>query len=77
MAIQVFPLPLSGIHEGFNPEDTPEKFSGYMNNVRPVDTLETRIRLGQRPGLKKWASQQIGGEAQAIIEMGIVSAIAE
>ena len=77
MAIQVLPLPLSGIHKGFSPEDTPDKYSGHMNNVRPVDNLETRIRLGQRPGLKKWATQQIGGEAQPIIEMGVVSAIAD
>ena len=69
--------PIKGISRGLPTDKEQPTTSGYMNNVRPVDTLETRIRLGQRPGLKKWASQQIGGEAQAIIEMGIVSAIAE
>jgi len=70
-----FPLPISGLHKGFAPEETPERFSPDMNNVRPVDVLEARIRLGQRPGLKKWAVANIGGDNQPIVELGVVSAV--
>ncbi len=48
-----------------------------MNNVRPIDTLERRLRLGQRPGLDKWgAGTQIGAAEQPVVAMVIVAVVA-
>ena len=69
------PLPIAGIFKGFNPENTDPKYSNDMSNVRPIDVLEDRVRLGQRPGLKRWCAQQIGGEARPIIEMGLLDKV--
>lgn len=55
-----FGLPIKGFSEGFPVENQPANTSGSMNNVRPTDVLEGRIRLGQRPPLDKAYSQQIG-----------------
>jgi hypothetical protein len=61
-----FVLPVRGVNYGFPVDKTPPAYSGYMDNVRPRDTLENRIRLGQRPGLEKAYSQQIGGASSPI-----------
>ena len=70
------PLPLKGTSKGF-PIDKEEKTtSGYMNNVRPDDVLEKRLRLGQRPGIDKWgAGTQIGGIEQPVVFLVVVSAV--
>jgi len=47
-------LPIKGIFKGMTFDKNPNLTSGYMNNVRPRDVLENRIRIGQRPGLDKW-----------------------
>jgi hypothetical protein len=47
-----------------------------MNNVRPVDVLERQLRLGQRPGLSKWSTDQIGAAEQPVVAMTIVAAVA-
>jgi hypothetical protein len=47
----------------------PPLTSGDMNNVRPRDVLENRIRMGQRPGLDKRYAQQIGGASASIVAM--------
>ena len=47
-----------------------------MNNVRPTDTYERRIRLGQRPALDKWSDDQIGAAEQPVVYMTFVSSIA-
>lgn len=73
MATVKFPIPIGGVFYGFNPEDTSGQYSQNMLNCRPLDTLENKIRLGQRPGLKKLYTDQISGSAQAIVEMGYVS----
>ena len=73
MALQEFPLPIQGFSEGVGVGDTPQQFSGYLNNVRPLDTLERRLRLGQRPGLDKKYSQQIAGLSGPIVAIGSVS----
>lgn len=51
--IEIF-LPIKGLFKGLAFDKNPNLTSGYMNNVRPRDTLENRIRIGQRPGLDKW-----------------------
>lgn len=73
MANKNFSLPVKGVNYGFPVDKTPPTHSGYMNNVRLRDTLENRIRLGQRPGLKKAYSQQIGGADSLIKALGSVT----
>lgn len=70
-----FPLPLGGLSEGLPVSNESGATSGYMSDVRPRDVLEKRMRLGQRPGLKKAYSQQIGGDAAAIVWLGSVTTV--
>ena len=74
---QELPLPVKGISKGFGVDKEERLFSSYMNNVRPTDVLETKIRLGQRPGLDKWGSgDQIGAAEQPVVAMCTVSTVA-
>ena len=68
-------LPYKGVNKGATVVVTPEEFSTNMNNVRPVDVLERRIRLGQRPGLKKFSSVRVGADNQPIVFICSVSSI--
>lgn len=72
---QEFPPPMKGYSEGFDVSDTPNEYSSYMNNVRPVDTLERKLRLGQRPGLDKAYTQQIASVAGPIVEILSVTVV--
>lgn len=69
-------LPIKGISKGISVDKESPITSGYMNNVRPEDVLEKRIRLGKRPGLDKWSDTQIGGAEFPIIAMTVVSTLA-
>jgi hypothetical protein len=69
------PVPIQGISKGVPVDKESPATSGYMNNVRPTDTLEGRIRLGQRPGLDKWSTDQIGDVEQPIVAFCVVSAV--
>ena len=66
-------LPLQGINKGLSVVDVPGVHSAYMNNVRARDVLEKRVRLGQRPGLAKWSTDQVGGEEQPVVAICSVS----
>ena len=69
--------PIKGVSKGLPVDKEHPTTSGYMNNVRPIDTLERRLRLGQRPGLDKWgAGTQIGAAEQPVVAMCIVAAVA-
>ena len=70
-----FNLPLQGYSRGLIPGNEQPMTSPYMSNVRPRDTLEGWIRLGQRPGLKKAYSQQIGGAASPVVWIGCVTTL--
>ena len=70
------PSPIQGISKGVPVDKESPATSGYMNNVRPVDTLERKIRLGQRPGLDKWSTDQIGASEQPVVCMVVVAATA-
>lgn len=70
-----FQLPYQGINEALPVSNEPGATSGYMSNVRPRDVLERRLRLGQRPGLKKAYSQQIGGDDIPIVELLSVTTV--
>ena len=68
--------PIKGISKGLPVDKEPPTTSGYMNNVRPVDVLETQLRLGQRPGLDKWgAGTQIGDSEQPVVACCVVAAV--
>lgn len=72
-----FPLPIKGVSYGMPVDSQPAATSGHMNNCRPIDVLEGRVRIGQRPGLDKWgAGDQIGGAEQPIVAMCVVSSVA-
>lgn len=73
--MQEWIIPIKGVSSGLPVDKEDPATSGYMSNVRPKDTLEKRIRLGQRPGLDKWSATQIGSNEQPIVFMCVVSAI--
>jgi len=75
MAVQEIQQPLGGYSEGLPIERQQQATSGYMKNCRPRDVLEGKLRLGQRPGLKKAYSQQIGGATAPIIELLSITVI--
>lgn len=55
------PFPIHGLHEGLAAEKQPPTTSPHLKNVRPMDVEEERARGGQRPGLVKAYSTQVGG----------------
>lgn len=69
-------LPLKGINKGVAVCYVPTEYSSDMMNVRPVDVLDKRVRLGKRPGLKKWgAGTQIGGSSQPVVAITSVASV--
>jgi hypothetical protein len=71
------PPPIQGISKGVPVDKESPATSGDMNNVRPTDAKEKRIRIGQRPGLDKWgAGTQVGAAEQPVVAMCIVSTVA-
>jgi len=47
-----------------------------MKNMRLYDTLDTRARGGQRPGLDKWGDgDQIGAAEQPVVAIVTVSSV--
>ena len=53
-------FPMRGINKNWATSTQPQFTSGRMNNVRPIDVLNDRARGGQRPGLSRHFSQQLG-----------------
>lgn len=69
-------VPLKGLFKGASSGDLPSLTSEHLNNVRPRDVLENKIRVGQRPGLDKWgAGTQIGADAQPVVFITSVSSV--
>lgn len=69
-------LPLKGINKGVAVCYVPTEYSSDMMNVRPIDVLDKRLRLGKRPGLKKWgAGTQIGSSAQPVVDICSVAIV--
>ena len=60
-------IPYKGINKGSSVSMAPSEYSSNINNVRPSDVLEKRIRMGQRPGLTKWSTDQVGGTEQPVV----------
>jgi len=68
--------PIKGLFRGSLTGHAPELTSENMNNVRPVDVQEKRVRIGQRPGLDKWANGTLVGAAeQPVVAMTFVSSV--
>ncbi|KKN51288.1 hypothetical protein LCGC14_0623960 [marine sediment metagenome] len=68
--------PIKGIFKGSLTGHAPELTSEYMNNVRPVDVQEKRVRIGQRPGLDKWGNgTRIGATEQPVVAMISVNSV--
>jgi len=59
-------FPFKGINKNFQVSTGPEYTSPDMLNVRPRDTLQGRIRGGQRPGLIKALETDLGGPVAAM-----------
>lgn len=71
----IFKLPIKGISKGLQVENSDPLTSGYMNNVRPRDVLENRVRIGQRPGVDKWGDGDDVGSGNPIVAMCTVSSV--
>lgn len=57
------PLPIQGVNKAYGVETPLDTTSGDMLNVRAKDTLDRRVRLGQRPGMEQAYSQLIGANS--------------
>lgn len=55
-----FHFPMRGKNTNWSTSQGPQFTSGRMSNVRPIDVLNNRARGGQRPGLIRHFSQQLG-----------------
>lgn len=75
MANISFSLPVVGFSEGLPVDKSDPMTSGYLNNVRPIDILGKRIRIGQRPGLANWSTTQIGAAEQPVVAMLSISTV--
>ena len=76
MAKLEFPLPIKGVSKGTPIDKQAPLTSPYMNNVRPRDVLEKRIRIGQMPGMDKWSATQVGGQEAPVVAMCTVTSVA-
>lgn len=56
-----FRFPIKGEDTNNPVEKQPLLTSPYLENVRPWDVFEKRLRGGQRPAVRKWSSSRIGG----------------
>ncbi len=68
------PAPLKGYDVGQAATKQPELTSPSLRNVRPFDADKERKRIGQRPGLEKAFTTQVGGD-HPIIRMVQVATI--
>ncbi len=76
MANIEFTPPIQGINKGLPADKAMPGSSEYMDNVRPVDVSEKRVRIGQRPGLDKWgAGTKVGDAEQPVVAMCTVSSV--
>jgi len=69
-------FPLKGLFKGSKTEAQPKGTTFDLNNARPLDTLDDRLRGGQRPALDKWgAGTQIGSAEQPVVAICSVSSV--
>ena len=68
------PMPTRGLHRGASNEKQPVGTTPDCLNVRPHDTDEGRVTIGQRPGLKRAYSTQVSG-ARPIVAMAQITTV--
>ena len=68
-------FPMKGIDKGNAAHQQSPETSSNIKNMRLYDTLDKRARGGQRPGLDKKYSQQIGGASKAVVAICSVTVI--
>ena len=67
------PNPISGLFTKPNNQDVPPSTTQYANNVRPIDTQNLQLRIGQKPGLAKVNTNQMGDTGQPVVAMCVVA----
>lgn len=70
-------FPVKGLHSGFAYGEQPPLTTPRLKNVRPFDVDEGRGRGGQRPGLVKAFSTQVGGNHPVIAMAQVVTTYIE
>jgi hypothetical protein len=68
-------FPVRGIFKGTVTDKQPGNTSPSMNNVRPDDTADGRLRGGQRPGLVKWDETRVGDIEQPVVAICSVARV--
>jgi len=68
-------FPFKGKHKGLPAGKQPAGTSPNLQNVRVFDVLDDRGRGGQRPGMAKKYTQQIGGTAYPIVAICSVTVV--
>lgn len=69
-------FPLKGIDKNWANSEQPPITSPDMNNVRPKDVSEARLRGGQRPGLDKWGDgDRIASSQEPVVIILTVAAV--
>ncbi len=68
-------FPFEGVDKGRAASNQSLTTSPDMSNMRVFDVLDNRARGGQRPGLAKRYSEQIGGAENPIVWIGSVATI--
>ncbi len=61
MANFILKFPVRGINKSRLPDEQPEATSPDINNVRPFDIADDRVRGGQRAGMVKRYSERVSG----------------
>ncbi|KKM26089.1 hypothetical protein LCGC14_1588450 [marine sediment metagenome] len=61
------PAPIKGQIKSAPLDKMPPLTSPDMNNMRPIDVLEKRLRLSQRPGQDQLYTQRIGGNVNKAV----------
>ena len=60
-------FPAKGYHKGLGAEKQPAGTTPWIQNMRVIDIQDNRFRGGQRGGLQKAYTQQIGGIAAPVV----------
>jgi hypothetical protein len=69
----VLAFPIKGQNKGTLPSEQPGDTTYKALNVRPY--WQGRLRGGQRPGLGKWSSTQIGAVDQPVVAITSVTVV--
>ena len=68
-------FPFRGFHKGLGAEKQPAGTTPYIQNMRIIDIQDNRFRGGQRGGLQKAYTQQIGGAESPVVWIGSITVV--